>query len=481
MSLLLEALKKAELAKQGRKPADGEPAELAIAAEPEPSRPSADARPAAQTVITREELPDISQPLEILSEDLPSSAPRRTMETLAVEPAAEAPPSEPERAAAGAPRELQVVVEPTPAAPGPDASAERDAARQLFEAKEVEYNPRRNFYITIGVLLAAGAGYGGYVWWQLQPHSAYNTAAVQNAPKAAPAPAAQVSGTAAPTPEPQAPSATPVQVPTATMPEAAALANAAPSPARPPPGAAAETETAAPKGPVFARSDAGPAKSAAAGRSPGVREPAGAQARAEQSPIAITPPALAVDPLIGRAFDAYTRGDLAGAREAYQQALQRDPLNRDALLGLAAIDVRSRSFDTAGARYTRLLELDPRDIDAMAGLIGLRGQIDPGQTESRLKTLIATSPDAAPLHFALGNLFAQQSRWAEAQAAYFKAYAGDPENADFAFNLAVSLDQLRQKAPALQYYQRAAALAADHPRSFDPALADARIQELRRQ
>jgi len=63
MSLLLEALKKAELAKQTAK-------EGAPSAEPELAPPE----PAAR-VITREKLPDISQPLEILTDDLPSSEP----------------------------------------------------------------------------------------------------------------------------------------------------------------------------------------------------------------------------------------------------------------------------------------------------------------------------------------------------------------------------------------------------------------------
>src|SRR5258708_12900413 len=70
MSLLLEALKKAELAKQIAK---------AEAASPEPKpAPSEPTKP----VMTRERLPDITQPLEILSDDLPSS------ETKAAEPAA---------------------------------------------------------------------------------------------------------------------------------------------------------------------------------------------------------------------------------------------------------------------------------------------------------------------------------------------------------------------------------------------------------
>ena len=63
------------------------------------------------------------------------------------------------------------------------------------------------------------------------------------------------------------------------------------------------------------------------------------------------------------------------------------------------------------------------------------------------------------LHFTLGNQLAQQGRWAEAQQEYFKAFAAEPDNADFAYNLAVSLDHLRQPRLALEYYRRALALA----------------------
>ncbi len=503
MSLLLEALKKAELAKQGKKPAGDEASALAIQFEPAPP----ERRSAAQPIVTRGQLPDISQPLEILSADLPSASAKRaadeamveriaaravdkaTVEPIAVAPAP--PPDRPARAAepeiepmAAAPspspsastrpvRAAEPEIEPIPsAAPAAEESrggAERSAARQLFEAKEVEVNPKRNFYITIGVLLAAGAGYAGYVWWQLRPPSAYTAAAVQSAAKGAPAPAAQADQ--APAAQPPAPAPAAPQAPGASPGPSPAAAKAAVAPA--------EAQAAGPKGPTFTRREAGPeavaaARSSTAGRAPG-------PAREEQSPITITPPALAVDPLVERAFESYQRGDLAGSREAYQQVLRREPLNRDALLGLAAIDVRARSYDTAEARYIKLLELDPRDVNAQAGLMALRGQVDPVQSESRLKSLVATNPEASGLYFVLGNQYAQQARWAEAQAAYFKAYSGDSENADFAFNLAVSLDQLRQKALALQYYQRAIALAADRPVSFEVTQIHIRIQELQRQ
>jgi tetratricopeptide (TPR) repeat protein len=196
--------------------------------------------------------------------------------------------------------------------------------------------------------------------------------------------------------------------------------------------------------------------------------------------IAVSAPAPAVDPALERGYEALQKNDLAAAREAYQRALVREPTSRDALLGLAAVDVRSGQLDSAESRYAKLLETDPRDAHALASLLSLRGQLDPLTSESRLKNLLATHPEAAPLHFSLGNQYAQQSRWSEAQAAYFKAYSVDPENADYAFNLAVSLDRLHQKNLALDYYQRAIALAGKHSASFNPAQARTRVQELTR-
>ena len=113
-------------------------------------------------------------------------------------------------------------------------------------------------------------------------------------------------------------------------------------------------------------------------------------------------------------------------------------------------------------------------------MIGLRGQLDPLAAESRLKNMIAAQPDASFLYFALGNQFAAQGRWTEAQQAYFHAYTRDPEHADFAYNLAISLDQLHQTKPALEYYRRALALADSRPVSFDKAKVSKRVLQLER-
>ena len=177
---------------------------------------------------------------------------------------------------------------------------------------------------------------------------------------------------------------------------------------------------------------------------------------------------------------AFSTGDLARATEEYTRALRANPLDRDALLGLAAIDIRNQNFGSAEARYIKVLELDPRDAYAQAALMGLRGSGDAQQSESRLKTMIAQQPDSAALSFALGNQYASQRRWAEAQQAYFAAFSGDPENPDYAYNLAISLDHLRQPRLALEYYQRALALAGNRPVGFNTAQAQARVRDLQR-
>jgi tetratricopeptide (TPR) repeat protein len=201
----------------------------------------------------------------------------------------------------------------------------------------------------------------------------------------------------------------------------------------------------------------------------------------EDATLASSRPAPQVHPRVASGYAAYQAGNLEVARSDYQQALREEPANRDALLGLAAVETRAQRYEIATDIYARLLQADPRDPHAHAGLLALRGQAgDPAAVESRLKTLLAADAEAGVLHFALGNHYAQQRRWADAQQSYFRAAASDPENPDYAYNLAVSLEHLRQPGPALDYYRRALSLAQKRNASFDAVAVLERAQQLAR-
>src|SRR5256885_5878043 len=369
MSLLLEALKKAELAKQ-----------VAKAAAPAPEPKSEPAQP----VITREKLPDISQPLEILTDDLPSS------ETKAAETAAarlELSLEEQHR--------FEPAAQPMLATNEFARTSERAQAQQLFQVKEMDYNPRRPFYLTLGALAVVGACYVGYVWWQMRPKYAVPPAELQARPVAAPAPPAVASAPVATPSQPDAASPPPAQA-AVTAPARTAVPTIPPiQPVRPP------RPRSQPASGTLASS---PVRPESASESTVSASPRAGEVLA---PIAINAPTLGVDPLVEQGYQAFQRNDLVAARDAYQRALAREPTNRDALLGLAAIDVRSGQLDSAESRYLKLLEMDPRDTHAVASLIALRGPLDPVAAESRLKTLIANQPEAAHLHFSLGNQYAQ--------------------------------------------------------------------------
>ena len=252
----------------------------------------------------------------------------------------------------------------------------------------------------------------------------------------------------------------------------------------------------------------GPSVSDASGRSPQITTVAptvraAVRAAAEASPDAVNRPAPAPEPdaadirpdpaagivirkriradhvadSLQRAYEAFLAGDGESAARMYRTVLGHEPGNRDARLGLAAIAARDGRREEAAGHYARILAARPADTVARAALIAI-DERDPTAARSRLKALLGSEPRAAHLHSTLGNLYAAQSRWAEAQQSWFNAYRFDRGNADYAYNLAVSLDHLSQPRSALGLYREALALARTRPASFDAAAVRRRIRDL---
>ncbi|HLO63262.1 MAG TPA: tetratricopeptide repeat protein [Azonexus sp.] len=406
MSLLMDALKRAETAKQeaaraqfGIPPAA--PAEPTLSLEPLNS-------PAMGAAASP--LPDLAKHIEAVDVDL-ASTPLPQASTTNGQPLAHTPPASP-----------------------PAEQTHRDSVRNAFAAKQPAVPAqisRKPLWLAIATLGIAAIGIGSYVWYQL---NAMNRGTlVRNAPLIPPPPASQPVPPAAPIPA-QPP------VANSTPPDETVLF----SPRRePPPARPAVSDTDAP------------------------------------SPIRLTRTRPEVDPGLSHGQASLQRGEIEPARRDFEQVVQRDPNNTDALLALAAIAQRQGRPADAEALRQRALVANPSDPAAQAAaLSGSAAEADPQSAESRLKSLLSAQPESAPLNFALGNLYARQNRWSEAQQAYFNAVAAEGDNPDYLFNLAVSLDHLRQPRLAGQHYRMALEAAARRPAAFDRTKVEQRVGEL---
>lgn len=341
--------------------------------------------------------------------------------------------------------ELQPIANPAAGAPA-SAGTRTDAqvAQAVFKAKAgAEAKPhRRILWTAAGVIAVVVIAAGAYLWHSLtalapnrRPIAAIRAAPIAPAPAAAAQPGAS---------QPPAASAVPAR--------AAADSDAHDS----------QPQTRG-----------GPIDELLSKQQPAAAPPV-QLARKEQEPK----PSIA--PAVGAGYRALLQGDLAAARRDYAAAVESDSTNVDAELGLATVEARLGNVPRAAAAYRRVLELDPRNATALAGLAALADNTPPESLENALRADIAQHPESAALQLTLGNLYASQRRWPEAQASFFEAERLQPENADVAYNLAVSLDHLGQRRAAADYYRRALELRAGEGAQFDAAAASRRLAELAR-
>jgi Flp pilus assembly protein TadD len=324
----------------------------------------------------------------------------------------------------------------------------RSTGENLFAAKRAPAMSKK-FQYNLGIVPTAliigtilGAGYGTYVWYELQPPKPINA---NNTPRTDFA-------SAAPAPRPAPPPA-----PLALPPEPPSAIEAAPQ-ITPPRSesmlASRNTSTSAPT----------------VKRTPRAPSTGGIQIQ-RQMGNDTTFTALT------EAYQAYQTGDFVNASQRYLAVLRKDSKNRDALLGMAAISQQQGQDNAAIQYYKQVLLLDPRDPAAQAGMSAFATG-DAADKESRLKQSITQSPQSAVLHFALGNMYTEQSRWGDAQQAYFNAFRLEPANAQFAFHLATSLDHLGQNKLAAQYYGQALQLDTNKNAGFDHSQTEQRKKKL---
>ncbi len=181
---------------------------------------------------------------------------------------------------------------------------------------------------------------------------------------------------------------------------------------------------------------------------------------------------------LSNAYEALQSGRLSEARQHYENVLQRQAKQTDALLGLANIDAQEGQVIDARRRYEDVLAIEPANKVAQLGWLYTYQSDVSSKGLTVLQEMLSTYPKNPDILLAIGHQYAKQSKWSEAQKAYFNAFTAQPDNPVIAYNLAVSLDKLEKYKAAVSYYEKAISLKTRTYAGLDEQKIYARIKEL---
>jgi tetratricopeptide (TPR) repeat protein len=204
-----------------------------------------------------------------------------------------------------------------------------------------------------------------------------------------------------------------------------------------------------------------------------VAAPSGAdQLRFEKTPTEMNAPIML-------AWETYQQRNWRLAEQLYRKILASEPRHRDALLGLAAVHIQQQQNDKASAIYQYLRQLNPQDHEAEQALLALHPERISAENAAAWQQSQPQADSRAANPVLLGQYYASRSNWQQAQEQFFQAWSAQPDNADIAFNLAVSLDHLQQSKLAAEFYQQALTLGSRFGAAFDRPATEARLAQLR--
>jgi tetratricopeptide (TPR) repeat protein len=169
---------------------------------------------------------------------------------------------------------------------------------------------------------------------------------------------------------------------------------------------------------------------------------------------------------IGLGMALYAHGNYDDAVKSLLRAADLNPSDPGCYLFLSrAYDSSPSQADDVILRFRRFAELQPRNGQAlyyyaMSLWKGKRAQdptLDLHQIETLLKNSIELDPKLAESHLQLGNLYSDQSKYAEAIPEYVRALELDPDLGDAHYRLGQAYVRTGQKGAAqeqLQIYQK---------------------------
>jgi putative PEP-CTERM system TPR-repeat lipoprotein len=184
---------------------------------------------------------------------------------------------------------------------------------------------------------------------------------------------------------------------------------------------------------------------------------AAAQTLAKQQPDSAQ-----VQNLLGSVY--MVKGDVANGRASFEKAVALQPTFFPAIASLAQLDLNDKKPEAAEARFTALLQKDPKHIGAMtalAELATLRGQ--PEKATTWLEKASSENPDKVAPAVRLANHYLQTKQAPKALTLARKLQTENPTNPDALDLLGQAQLANKDTAGALETYSKLVNVQPDSP------------------
>ncbi|MBC7910349.1 MAG: tetratricopeptide repeat protein [Pyrinomonadaceae bacterium] len=137
----------------------------------------------------------------------------------------------------------------------------------------------------------------------------------------------------------------------------------------------------------------------------------------------------------------------------YQKALEKNPKEVRAYLGLGQVYNDLMNHEEAVASYRQALELKPESVEAHIGLgYSLSNQMKFAEAMEIFQKALAIKPNSVEAHLAIADCYFAQKLYTEAVAAYRKTIELKPKSLEANYSLGVTYLMLRNREAAVAQY-----------------------------
>lgn len=136
----------------------------------------------------------------------------------------------------------------------------------------------------------------------------------------------------------------------------------------------------------------------------------------------------------------------------YEEALNVEPRNENAMFGLGTTYQKLGRTEEARDTYAKLLSFNPTHLEALNNFMALISDEAPAEAIAELERMETESPDFSPIPAQLGIIHSKQGNYAKAAEKLARALYLSPENNAYKYNLAIALDKLGQSEAASDLY-----------------------------